>query len=57
MALPRGEHLRRGHGGLRLHEYGDQVRAVLLGEYPSELQDGAADVARAAAQNKGARSA
>ena len=38
-ALAAGEHLRRRRCGKRLHEYGGQVRAVLLGEYTGELQD------------------
>jgi len=38
------EDISRGSCGIRLHEYGGQVRAVLLGEYTSELQDPAASV-------------
>src|SRR6266852_6127118 len=38
-ALAAGERLGRGTCGLRLHEYGGQVRTVLLGEYAGELQD------------------
>jgi hypothetical protein len=34
-----GKRLRRGNCGLRLHEYGDQLRAVFLGECAGELQD------------------
>ncbi len=38
-ALAQRERLRRGKCWLRLHEYGDEVRAVLLGEYAGVLQN------------------
>src|SRR5258708_3736059 len=38
-AFAAGEHLGRGNCGLRLHEYADEARAVLLGEYAGELQN------------------
>src|SRR2546425_2975341 len=38
-ALAAGEHLRRGNCRRRPHEYAREVRAILLREYASELQD------------------
>src|SRR5258708_38265777 len=38
-AFAAGERLRRGNYGLRLDEYADQARVLLLGEHTSQLQD------------------
>jgi hypothetical protein len=38
-ALATRERFRRRNGGLRLHEYADQARAVLGGKHPGERED------------------